>query len=58
MNILKKYRTITARCTKTNYSHVDSNYKQKAICEKCGNECTGRICSVCNVVLKLKENQT
>lgn len=36
----------------------DSNYKQKTICEKCGNECTGKICSVCSVVLKLKENQT
>ena len=36
----------------------DTNYKQKVICEKCGNECTGKICSVCNMVLKLKENQT
>ena len=36
----------------------DSNYKQKKLCGKCGNECTGSICSVCNVVLKLKENQT
>jgi cytoplasmic tRNA 2-thiolation protein 1 len=36
----------------------DSNYKQRTICEKCGNECTGKICSVCSVVLKLKENQT
>ncbi len=35
----------------------DSNYKQKTFCEKCGNECTGKICSVC-IVLKLKENQT
>ena len=34
------------------------NYKQKILCEKCGNECTGKICSVCSVVLKLKENQT
>ena len=36
----------------------ESNYKQKTICEKCGNECTGNVCSVCNMVLKLKENQT
>jgi uncharacterized protein (TIGR00269 family) len=36
----------------------DTNYKQKIICEKCGNECTGKICSVCNMVLRLKENQT
>lgn len=33
------------------------NHKQKIICVKCGNECTGEICSVCNMVLKLKENQ-
>lgn len=36
----------------------DSNYKQKTICEKCGSICTGSMCSVCNMVLKLKENQT
>jgi cytoplasmic tRNA 2-thiolation protein 1 len=36
----------------------DTNYKQKTICEKCGNQCTGKICSVCNMVLRLKENQT
>ncbi len=36
----------------------DSNYKQKTICSNCGNECTGKICSVCNTILKLKENQT
>ena len=36
----------------------NTNHKQKIICIKCGNECTGKICSVCNMVLKLKENQT
>jgi len=36
----------------------DSNNKQKVICVKCGSECTGKICSVCNIVLKLKQNQT
>ena len=36
----------------------DTSHKQKIICIKCGNECTGEICSVCNMVLKLKENQT
>lgn len=36
----------------------DASYKQKMICEKCGNQCTGKICSVCNMVLRLKENQT
>jgi len=35
-----------------------SNQKQKMICEKCGSECTGTTCSVCNMVLKLKENKT
>ena len=36
----------------------NSNYKEKTICKKCGSECTGDICAVCNVVLRLKENQT
>jgi len=35
-----------------------SNQKQKRICEKCGSECTGITCSVCNMVLKLKGNKT
>ena len=35
-----------------------SNQKQKRICKKCGSECTGITCSVCNMVLKLKENKT
>ena len=36
----------------------ESNKKQKRKCKKCGQECTGVICAVCNMVLKLKENQT
>jgi len=36
----------------------DSNYKEKTICKKCGNGCTGEVCSVCSMILKLKENQT
>lgn len=36
----------------------DSNSKNKTKCEKCGAECTGKICSVCTMVLKLKSNQT
>ncbi|QDI88814.1 TIGR00269 family protein [Candidatus Nitrosopumilus sp. SW] len=36
----------------------ETNYKEKTICEKCGSDCTGNVCSVCNMVLKLKENQT
>ncbi|KFM18760.1 PP-loop domain containing protein [Marine Group I thaumarchaeote SCGC AAA799-P11] len=36
----------------------ETNYKEKTICKKCGSDCTGNVCSVCNMVLKLKENQT
>ncbi len=36
----------------------NSNYKEKTICKKCGNECTGSVCSVCTLVLKLKSKQT
>ena len=36
----------------------NSNSKEKTKCEKCGNDCTGNVCSVCSIVLKLKENQT
>ena len=36
----------------------ETNYKEKTVCEKCGNNCTGNVCSVCNMILKLKENQT
>ena len=43
---------------KVSQSVKNTNHKQKIICIKCGNECTGEICSVCNMVLKLKENQT
>ena len=36
----------------------NSSSKEKRKCVKCGNDCTGNVCSVCSVVLKLKENQT
>ena len=36
----------------------NSDVKKKILCQKCGNQCTGKVCSVCSVVLKLKENQT
>ena len=36
----------------------ESNNKVKIKCANCGNESTGQICSVCNMVLKLKENKT
>jgi len=43
---------------KVSQSVKGSSQKQKMICVKCGSECTGTICSVCNMVLKLKENKT
>jgi len=33
----------------------DSNYKQKTSCLNCGNECTGEICSVCKMIVNLKD---
>ena len=36
----------------------ETNYKEKMVCKRCGSDCTGNVCSVCSVVLKLKENQT
>jgi len=36
----------------------ETNYKEKTVCKKCGSDCTGNVCSVCNMVLKLKGNQT
>src|SRR3990170_1619725 len=32
-----------------------TNYKQRRICPKCGNECTGEICAVCNMLVNLKQ---
>ena len=34
----------------------DSNYKQRKTCSKCGNESTGDICSVCNMLVNLKHD--
>ena len=34
------------------------NSKERKYCKKCGSECTGDVCSVCTMVLKLKANQT
>jgi len=31
-----------------------SIHKEKRICQICGNECTGKICSVCNMITDLK----
>ncbi len=36
----------------------NSSNKEKRICENCKNECTGKICSVCNLVLKLNERRS
>ena len=33
----------------------NSNYKQKTSCLNCGNECTGKICSVCKMIVNLKD---
>jgi len=35
-----------------------SSFKETNLCGNCGNQCTGKICSVCKMVLKLKPNQT
>ena len=34
----------------------DSSFKEKRICTNCGNECTGKICAVCNMITDLKKN--
>lgn len=36
----------------------NANDKEKRSCPICMNECTGEICSVCNLVLKLREKQS
>lgn len=36
----------------------ESNNKEKRTCPHCGSECTGKICSVCNLVLKLNEKRS
>ena len=36
----------------------DTNYKQRRICSKCGSECTGEMCSVCNMIVNLKQDRT
>ena len=34
----------------------DSSHKEMNLCKNCGSECTGKICSVCKMILKLKQN--
>jgi uncharacterized protein (TIGR00269 family) len=34
---------------------AESNYKERTKCTNCGAECTGKICSVCKMLVDLKE---
>ena len=45
------YRTILKISQFTN----KINDKEKRVCLVCGNQCTGRICSVCNMITNLKD---
>lgn len=36
----------------------ESNYKEKAKCANCGSECTGKICSVCRMLVNLKDQRS
>ncbi|MGI0081719.1 MAG: TIGR00269 family protein [Nitrosopumilaceae archaeon] len=36
----------------------DSNYKQRRICSMCGSECTSEICSVCKMLVNLKQDRS
>jgi len=35
-----------------------SSDKEKRICQKCGNECSGKTCSVCNMITNLKKERS
>jgi uncharacterized protein (TIGR00269 family) len=45
------YRTIL----KISQFMNESNHKEKRMCLVCGNQCTSRICSVCNLLTNLKD---
>jgi uncharacterized protein (TIGR00269 family) len=34
------------------------NYKQRRICQKCGNQCTSEVCSTCIMLVNLKQEQS
>lgn len=36
----------------------NANYKQRRVCQKCGNECTSEVCSVCTMLVNLKQDQS
>ena len=50
-NLLKSFLKISENVKK-------SNVKEKRICDNCGRECTGKICSVCELIHKLNEQKT
>ncbi len=33
----------------------ESNYKEKTLCSNCGSECTSNVCSVCKMIVSLKD---
>jgi len=33
----------------------DSSFKEKRVCTNCGNQCTGKVCAVCNMITDLKK---
>ena len=36
----------------------DSSSKEKRVCPNCGNECSGKICAVCNMITDLKKQRS
>ena len=34
----------------------DTSFKEKRVCATCGNECSGKICAVCNMITDLKKH--
>ena len=36
----------------------DSSFKEKRVCTNCGNQCTGKICAVCNMITDLKKQRS
>lgn len=34
----------------------ETNYKQRTRCSRCGSECTGKVCSVCKMLVDLKDS--
>ena len=48
------YRTIL----KISQFMNESNHKEKRMCLVCGNQCTSRICSVCNMLTNLKDGSS